>query len=89
MADVELVVHLAGPVQDGGQRCARCGSDLHPEEVGRWNEGFRVVEYQAADPREQRRLQLLPDEPIPDGAMTCNGHGSTHLDALEQEGQQA
>ncbi len=74
MGDINLIVHVAGPLGDEGQQCAHCGVELHPEEVGRWNEGFRVVEYQAEDPRERRRLQLLPDEPVPDGAVICNGH---------------
>ncbi len=71
MAELQLLVHVAGPLDGGGQRCADCGADLHPEDVGRWNEGFRVVEYQAEDPRERRRVQLLPDEPIPEGATMC------------------
>jgi hypothetical protein len=73
MADINLIVHVAGPLQDDRQRCAHCGAELHPEDVGRWNEGFRVVEYDAEDPRERRRLQLLPDEPDPEGATACNG----------------
>ena len=73
MGEINLVVHVAGPLSDDGQPCAQCGADLHPADVGRWNEGFRVVEYQADDPREQRRLQLLPDEPIPEGATPCDG----------------
>ena len=73
MADIHLIVHVAGPPAGRGQQCATCGAELHPEDVGRWNEGFRVVEYQAEDPKERRRLQLLPDEPTPEGASTCNG----------------
>ena len=73
MTDLHLVVHVAGPLGDDSQQCAACGTELHPEDVGRWNEGFRVVEYQAEDPRERRRVQLLPDEPIPEGVTTCHG----------------
>ena len=73
MGDINLIVHVAGPLAADGQQCSTCGADLHPQDVGRWNEGFRVVEYQADDPREQRRLQLLPDEPIPEGAAACGG----------------
>ena len=76
MAEISLVVHVAGPIDGDSQECAQCGADLHPEDVGRWNEGFRVVEYVAEDPRERRRIQLLPDEPDPDGASRCDGHGS-------------
>lgn len=73
MGEIDLVVHVAGPLAEDGQQCARCGAELHPEDVGRWNEGFRIVEYQADDPRERRRLQLLPDEPDPEGASACDG----------------
>lgn len=73
MGDINFVVHVAGPLADDGQQCSQCGAELHPQDVGRWNEGFRVVEYQAEDPRERRRLQLLPDEPMPEGASTCGG----------------
>jgi hypothetical protein len=73
MAEIQLVVHVAGPLDGEDQHCVNCGAPLHPQDVGRWNEGFRVVEYQADDPREQRRVQLLPHEPIPEGARTCNG----------------
>jgi hypothetical protein len=73
MSDIHLIVHVAGPLAGGSQQCARCGAELHPEDVGRWNEGFRVVEYQTEDPRERRRVQLLPDEPVPEGSSTCDG----------------
>lgn len=76
VGQINLIVHVAGPFAGEDQLCARCGTDLHPRDVGRWNEGFRIVEYQSDDPREQRRLQLLPHEPIPDGASTCNGRTS-------------
>ncbi len=76
MAEINLLVHVAGSLTGDGQQCVNCGAELHPEDVGRWNEGFRVVEYQAEDPRERRRLQLLPDEPIPEGASFCDGHAS-------------
>ncbi len=72
MGDIDLIVHEAGPYAGGAQQCSRCGAELHPEDVGRWNDGFRVVEYQADDPRERRRVQLLPHEPIPDSASTCD-----------------
>ena len=73
MGDINLIVHVAGPLAGESQQCTVCGAELHPQEVGRWNEGFRVVEYQADDPRERRRLQLLPDEPVPEEATLCDG----------------
>ena len=76
MGGIQLIVHVAGPLAERGQQCVRCGAELHPADVGRWNEGFRVVEYQADDPREQRRLQLLPTEPLPEGASTCDGQAA-------------